>query len=413
MSRKMAPSGYPGKREEDHSSVSRFPSPDFVLDGISALVDNSLLRLEPGSAGEPRYQMLETVREYAAERLAESGEAAAVGRRHAALYLSLVERETPDVFLHAEPAWLYRLARDHDNIRAAFDWFPRPPMPMGASALPAPVRLIGMRAATSWKPDPAWPGRSPSRTGAHGRAGRVLSWAGSSRSPRASPPRPNHSGRRPSRFGTPSETHAAAHRRCTSRRWPKSASSTGTPPRRCMSRSSRFGASSVTRSAWRPRSRCSGVPSTGEGTCERRSRWRKKRRRSSGSSASAGSERCPPGTSGCSRPTAVNRWRRPATPRELARSAGRRRRGLAVQAGRWSRRHRRRLRRCDLRRGAARGGRRSAAPRRWHDLAIRPLALRTGHRRLPAPRSVTPLSMPRTRPVSVFHPTRSRQRQMR
>jgi non-specific serine/threonine protein kinase len=71
-----------------------------------------------------RYRLLETVREYAAERLADRGRAAAAdaGRRHAAYYVALAERAAPRLLGHDQLRWLRRLALDHDNFRAALEW---------------------------------------------------------------------------------------------------------------------------------------------------------------------------------------------------------------------------------------------------------------------------------------------------
>ena len=64
--------------------------------------------------------MLETIREYAVERLEESGEAEELRRRHAAYFLALAEEAEPN--LRGSPGdWLDRLERDHDNFRAALD----------------------------------------------------------------------------------------------------------------------------------------------------------------------------------------------------------------------------------------------------------------------------------------------------
>ena len=91
------------------------------LDTLQSLVDKSLLRHT-----DERFWMLETIREYAAERVAASGEAEAVWRRHAEHFLALAEEGAPH--LRAEVAgsprqWLNRLELEHDNIRAALDWF--------------------------------------------------------------------------------------------------------------------------------------------------------------------------------------------------------------------------------------------------------------------------------------------------
>jgi len=85
------------------------------VDTLQSLVDKSLLR-----RASDRYWMLETIREYAAERLPESGEAQELERRHADFFLALAEQADP--FLRGDPKeWLERLDPEHDNFRAAFD----------------------------------------------------------------------------------------------------------------------------------------------------------------------------------------------------------------------------------------------------------------------------------------------------
>ncbi len=66
--------------------------------------------------------MLETVREYGLERLADSGEEDAVRRAHAAHFLALAEAAAPAIEATADPALLDRLAAEHDNLRAALAW---------------------------------------------------------------------------------------------------------------------------------------------------------------------------------------------------------------------------------------------------------------------------------------------------
>jgi len=92
-----------------------------VLDGLATLADHNLLRHEE-VAGEPRFAMLETIREFAIERLEASGEAPTVRGRHAATFLALAEEAAPHLVRREAPVWLDRLEREHDNLRAAIGW---------------------------------------------------------------------------------------------------------------------------------------------------------------------------------------------------------------------------------------------------------------------------------------------------
>jgi predicted ATPase len=90
-----------------------------VVDGLASLTDNSLARVE-GTEEEPRFVMLETIREYAVERLEESDGAEDLRRRHADYFLALAEEAEPH--LRGSPGvWLDRLENEHDNLRAALD----------------------------------------------------------------------------------------------------------------------------------------------------------------------------------------------------------------------------------------------------------------------------------------------------
>ncbi len=94
-----------------------------ALNAVAGLVDKSLLRREPGSGSEPRYAMLETVREFGLERLRASGEEAAVRDAHAAQFLQLAEREWEALASELDSErWTGRLAVEHDNLRAALAW---------------------------------------------------------------------------------------------------------------------------------------------------------------------------------------------------------------------------------------------------------------------------------------------------
>jgi predicted ATPase len=89
-----------------------------IVDGVTSLVDNSLLALRP-SDDETRFVMLVTFREYAREQLIEHGEAADVERAHAAYMLVLAEEETPAMSPAEREAWLRRSDIEHDNFRQA------------------------------------------------------------------------------------------------------------------------------------------------------------------------------------------------------------------------------------------------------------------------------------------------------
>jgi non-specific serine/threonine protein kinase len=92
-----------------------------VLPGVAALVESSLLRRGPGYQ-EPRYAMLETVREYALEQLAASGEADTVARRHAGYLAALAERSEREYFSSEQAVWVRRCLDELANLRAALEW---------------------------------------------------------------------------------------------------------------------------------------------------------------------------------------------------------------------------------------------------------------------------------------------------
>ena len=93
-----------------------------IVDGLASLTDKGLVRLE-GSDEEPRFTMLETIREYALERLEDSGEAPGRRRRHADYFFALAEEAEPNLIGPGSDAeWLDRLERDNANLRAALDW---------------------------------------------------------------------------------------------------------------------------------------------------------------------------------------------------------------------------------------------------------------------------------------------------
>ena len=93
-----------------------------LVDRLASLAEKGLTRIE-GSDDEPRFTMLETIREYALDRLRLSAEAPTLRRRHADYFLALAEEAEPHlVGVGDKEAVLDRLEREHDNLRAAADW---------------------------------------------------------------------------------------------------------------------------------------------------------------------------------------------------------------------------------------------------------------------------------------------------
>ncbi|HET6261938.1 MAG TPA: tetratricopeptide repeat protein, partial [Chloroflexia bacterium] len=92
-----------------------------MLEQLEGLADKSLLRGQ-GVGDEPRFGMLETLRDYAMKRLAEAGEVTEVQQGHARYFLALAERAEPEIRGAQQLAWVERLEREHANLRAALEW---------------------------------------------------------------------------------------------------------------------------------------------------------------------------------------------------------------------------------------------------------------------------------------------------
>jgi non-specific serine/threonine protein kinase len=108
---------------EHASAAGARPSRRSGLDGLTALVDCSLLWQEQQEDGEPRFCILETVREFGVDRLVARGEDRTVKSHHAAYYLAYAEAAAPRLRGPERTAWLDRLEREHDNLRSALSWF--------------------------------------------------------------------------------------------------------------------------------------------------------------------------------------------------------------------------------------------------------------------------------------------------
>ncbi len=95
-------------------------TPAWIILGL--LVDKSLVQADPLATDDRRYRMLQPIREYALERLRESGELDTARDRHARYYLALAEQAAAGGWGPGEEAWFRRLEAEHENIRAVLRW---------------------------------------------------------------------------------------------------------------------------------------------------------------------------------------------------------------------------------------------------------------------------------------------------
>ncbi|MGE5262825.1 MAG: tetratricopeptide repeat protein, partial [Acidobacteriota bacterium] len=101
-------------------TAGRAPEP--IVDGLSSLVSKSLVVAETLERGEARYRLLETVRQYARDKLLESGEGEEIRNRHLDYFLEFAEEIEPKLHGPDQVEWQERLDGDHDNLRAALEW---------------------------------------------------------------------------------------------------------------------------------------------------------------------------------------------------------------------------------------------------------------------------------------------------
>jgi predicted ATPase/DNA-binding CsgD family transcriptional regulator len=113
--------GFTLKAAEAVSGASCDRSID-IFDGVSTLAENSLLQSVKQVEDEPRFRMLETIREFGLECLAESGEKICIKDAHACYFLALAEETSLESKSAEQGQWLNRLEQEHDNLRTAFDW---------------------------------------------------------------------------------------------------------------------------------------------------------------------------------------------------------------------------------------------------------------------------------------------------
>ncbi len=110
-----------------------------ILDGLQSLLDKHLVRQSSIADGESRFEMLETIREYALDQLQANGEIEALQQAHAAYYLILAEEAEPALYEGDVDRWIGRLEADHDNLRAVLTW--------SGSAHSDAIAEIGLRLA--------------------------------------------------------------------------------------------------------------------------------------------------------------------------------------------------------------------------------------------------------------------------
>jgi len=112
-----------------------------IFDGLMALVDQSLAKVEETPEGEPRFRLLDTIRDYAAERLDVDGEVELIRARHRDWYVALAHQAAGELSGSDQRRWLDRLELEHDDIRAVLD---------RAVAAPDPAVAIGL-AFSMWR----------------------------------------------------------------------------------------------------------------------------------------------------------------------------------------------------------------------------------------------------------------------
>jgi len=112
-----------------------------MVDAMTALADQSLVKTDEAPGGEVRFRLFDTIREYAAEHLEARGETEMVRARHRDWYVAFVERAAPELSGDDQRRWLERLELEHDDIRAVLD---------RAVAAPDPPVAIGL-AFSMWR----------------------------------------------------------------------------------------------------------------------------------------------------------------------------------------------------------------------------------------------------------------------
>ena len=106
----------------DSAEAGVHPAPEEVLDGVASLTGKNLLQIDSRDAGDVRYRLLESVREYALEQLEVQEEVEATRRSHALYFLDLAERAGPELIGGEQRTWFLCLEAERGNLRAALRW---------------------------------------------------------------------------------------------------------------------------------------------------------------------------------------------------------------------------------------------------------------------------------------------------
>jgi predicted ATPase len=168
------------------SSFSAQPDDGVVLEQLAQLLDKSLVQAQQGTGGEPRFTLLETIREYATEQLEASGEKAAVQQRHAQYFLRLSEEAELHWSSPERDIWLEWVECEDANLRAALAW-----SKANQDAVETGLRLAGalssywfllgsLREGRTWLEEMLARTESTDRSAARGRAllgAGLLAWA--------------------------------------------------------------------------------------------------------------------------------------------------------------------------------------------------------------------------------------------
>ena len=157
-----------------------------VLEQLGQLLDKSLVQAQQGTGGEPRFTLLETIREYATEQLVASGEQATMQERHAHYFMKLAEEVEPHWSSPEGDIWLEQMKREDANLRAALAW-----SKANQDAVETGLRLAGalyfywfllgsLREGRTWLEEMLARTASTERSAARGRAllgAGLLAWA--------------------------------------------------------------------------------------------------------------------------------------------------------------------------------------------------------------------------------------------